>query len=61
VDLQRMGKKPVLKVCMPSDLCGQECHKSRRLKIASCQRNFGILSILGFSCAILSTWEGMLG
>ncbi|KAJ5814483.1 hypothetical protein N7474_006260 [Penicillium riverlandense] len=35
--LQRMGKKPVLK------------------------RNFGILSILGFSCTILGTWEGLLG
>ncbi|KAJ5086877.1 amino acid permease [Penicillium alfredii] len=35
--LQRVGKKPVLK------------------------RNFGILSILGFSCTILGTWEGLLG
>ncbi|KAJ5098931.1 amino acid/polyamine transporter I [Penicillium argentinense] len=35
--LQRLGKKPVLK------------------------RNFGILSILGFSCTILGTWEGLLG
>lgn len=25
------------------------------------QRNFGILSILGFSCTILGTWEGLLG
>ncbi|KAJ5379215.1 amino acid permease [Penicillium cosmopolitanum] len=24
-------------------------------------RNFGILSILGFSCTILGTWEGLLG
>ncbi|KXG45519.1 Amino acid/polyamine transporter I [Penicillium griseofulvum] len=25
------------------------------------KRNFGILSILGFSCTILGTWEGLLG
>ncbi|KAJ6151137.1 hypothetical protein N7470_007731 [Penicillium chermesinum] len=37
IQLQRLGKKPVLK------------------------RNFGILSLLGFSCTILSTWEGLLG
>ncbi|KUL84393.1 hypothetical protein ZTR_08828 [Talaromyces verruculosus] len=36
-NLQRMGKKPVLK------------------------RNFSVLSILGFSCTMLGTWEGVLG
>ncbi|RAO68089.1 uncharacterized protein BHQ10_004101 [Talaromyces amestolkiae] len=36
-NLQRMGKKPVLK------------------------RNFNVLSILGFSCTMLGTWEGVLG
>ncbi|KAJ5113581.1 amino acid/polyamine transporter I [Penicillium angulare] len=36
LQLQRLGKKPVLK------------------------RNFGILSLLGFSCTILATWEGLL-
>ncbi|KAJ5740750.1 amino acid/polyamine transporter I [Penicillium malachiteum] len=36
IQLQRLGKKPVLK------------------------RNFGILSLLGFSCTILATWEGLL-
>ncbi|KAJ5137874.1 amino acid transporter [Penicillium atrosanguineum] len=36
IQLQRLGKKPVLK------------------------RNFGVLSILGLSCTILATWEGLL-
>ncbi|KAJ5914919.1 amino acid permease [Penicillium tannophilum] len=25
------------------------------------KRNFGILSIFGFSCTLLGTWEGLLG
>ncbi|KAJ5156423.1 hypothetical protein N7492_009226 [Penicillium capsulatum] len=36
-------------------------HLQRMGKKPVLKRNFGILSILGFSCTILGTWEGMLG
>ncbi|KAJ5860478.1 amino acid/polyamine transporter I [Penicillium soppii] len=37
IQLERLGKKPVLK------------------------RNFGIWAVLGLSCTVLGTWEGLLG
>lgn len=40
---------------------GHNDHQVRILELTSYQRNFGILSILGFSCTILGTWEGLLG
>ncbi|KAJ5464493.1 uncharacterized protein N7458_000179 [Penicillium daleae] len=36
-------------------------HLRRMGKKPVLKRNFGILSILGFSCTVLGTWEGMLG
>ncbi|KAJ5211544.1 uncharacterized protein N7498_003190 [Penicillium cinerascens] len=36
-------------------------HLQRMGKKPVLKRNFGILSILGFSCTILGTWEGLLG
>lgn len=56
LQLQRLGKKPVLKVC---DRVGDQ--SANLITKHSLQRNFGILSILGFSCTILGTWEGLLG
>lgn len=65
--LQRIGKKPVLKVqSIPPAQEGEEKHRGRRivwpdlLTSAPPQRNFGLLSILGFSCTILGTWECLL-
>ncbi|KAJ5587744.1 uncharacterized protein N7459_003509 [Penicillium hispanicum] len=40
---------------------GDEITLQRLGKKPVLKRNFGILSILGFSCTILSTWEGLLG
>ncbi|KAJ6060988.1 hypothetical protein N7444_001684 [Penicillium canescens] len=58
--LRRMGKKPVLKVCAEVYPV-HDAMESKSLTFLSGQRNFGILSILGFSCTVLGTWEGMLG
>ncbi|KAJ5684640.1 uncharacterized protein N7477_000985 [Penicillium maclennaniae] len=49
IQLQRLGKRPVLK-----DL------KDYGADPGSYQRNSGVLSILGLSCTILATWEGLL-
>ncbi|CAI7583830.1 unnamed protein product [Penicillium glandicola] len=38
-----------------------DVHLQRMGKKPVLKRNFGILSILGFSCTILGTWEGLLG
>jgi hypothetical protein len=52
--LARLGKKAVLKV---SGI--QRCIKLHELT-QHLQRRFGFLSILGFSCTVLITWEGSL-
>ena len=53
--LTRLGKKPVLKVRVQATFA---------VAILKCaehpQRNFGFLSLLGFSCTVLVTWEGTL-
>ncbi|PQE07885.1 choline transport protein [Rutstroemia sp. NJR-2017a WRK4] len=55
-ELARVGKKQVLKVCM--------IIRERRVSIPNftflIQRNFGLVSMLGFSCTLLATWEGQL-
>lgn len=52
--LARMGKKSVLEVCaMPS-------RQWTQVGTDICQRRFGWVSILGFTCTILVTWEGAL-
>ena len=51
-DLARLGKTPVLKALIPS-ICVFWPNKFL-------QRNFGFMSILGFSCTVLITWEGLL-
>ncbi|KFY71997.1 hypothetical protein V499_07851 [Pseudogymnoascus sp. VKM F-103] len=38
-----------------------DAHLQRMGKKPVLKRNFGILSILGFSCTILGTWESLLG
>ncbi|RAQ41781.1 hypothetical protein AFGD_000810 [Aspergillus flavus] len=48
--LRPMGKKPVLQMQL-----------RQRTYIALYPRNLGILSIFGFSCTLLGTWEGLLG
>ena len=56
-ELARLGKKSVLKVrnmCMHFALPRQRCGANQT------QRNFGFMSFLGFSCAVLITWEGAL-
>ena len=52
LDLLRIGKRPVLKVCVTSG--------KRRATAYPLQRSFGFMSILGYSCTILITWEGVL-
>ena len=51
-DMARLGKTPVLKVLSTS------IGSSSALTML--QRNFGFMSILGFSCTVLITWEGFL-
>ena len=54
-DLARLGKKPVLKVS------SWPVFSELMLKLMLfMQRRFGFMSLLGFSCTILITWEGML-
>ena len=52
--LARLGKKQVLKVLQ----------KSLRIRTLSnidpLQRNFAFMSMLGFSCTMMQTWEGIL-
>jgi hypothetical protein len=54
--LERMGKKQVLRVCY--------CYRTIFMRfiqlLTDSQRNFGFLSILGFSCTILIAWEAVL-
>ena len=52
--LRRLGKKPVLKVSVGSRLL---LHRTR---ITCNQRRFGFVSILGFCCNILLSWETIL-
>lgn len=55
-DMARLGKSPVLKVKRP--LSPQAILFVLLLMIG--QRNFGFMSILGFSCTVVITWEGFL-
>lgn len=57
VVLQRLGKKPVLKVCVH---CVIASKNRTNTDVELRQRNFGVLSVLGLSCTILGTWEGLL-
>jgi hypothetical protein len=56
-DLARLGKNPVLKVGIFNCLAEQREIDSRCLFF---QRQFGFISMLGFACVVLSTWEGVL-
>ena len=53
--LTRLGKKPVLKVRASAILADAIPENAEHP-----QRNFGFLSLLGFSCTVLVTWEGTL-
>lgn len=54
-DLTRTGKKPVLKVGDNSpDILAPPIFVNLRIQ----KRNFGFMSTLGFSCLVLSTWQG---
>jgi hypothetical protein len=57
VVLQRLGKKPVLKVCVHCVITSKNWTNT---EVELRQRNFGVLSVLGLSCTILGTWEGLL-
>ena len=52
-DLLRLGKKQVLKAWVSN---------VRMIKTLAYhkQRNFGFMSMLGFSCTVLVTWEAVL-
>ena len=53
-ELERTGKKPVLKVCDPYQLLTSLLlHLLIRMK-----RNFGFMSILSLNCLVLGTWVG---
>jgi hypothetical protein len=52
-NLARMGKRPVLKVNDFWDALFL-------IRVNAKQRNFGLMSMLGFSCTILITWEGIV-
>ena len=52
--LARLGKKSVLEVTQCARL------RLRQLSTDEEQRRFGFISILGFTCTILITWEGSL-
>ena len=74
--LIRLGKEPVLKVCTQAFIIPLLSVQaviilfpgfSRKLMFLGLsfqadgpQRNFGFLSLLGFSCTVLVTWEGTL-
>ena len=52
--LARLGKKQVLKVF-------STCARPRVIStIDTLQRNFAFMSMLGFSCTMMQTWEGIL-
>lgn len=50
--LLRLGKKQVLKV---GDLS-----YAQKLSTKLGQRNFGLVSMTGFACSLMSTWEGAI-
>ena len=52
-ELARLGKKQVLKV-------RAQILTSIPQKLTYGQRNFGFMSMLGFSCTTMVTWEGIL-
>lgn len=56
--LARLGKKAVLKVCMEYRLSLEKRPNTQLIDVT--QRRFGFLSILGFSCTVLITWEASL-
>ena len=60
-ELQRLGKKQVLKVSFRV-LRWSTTRSLLAVKLTwlPFKRNFGFLSILGFSCTVLITWEGSL-
>lgn len=53
--LARLGKKPILKVCLRLSSILPKGFQAHDL-----QRRFSFLSILGFTCTILVTWEAEL-
>jgi choline transport protein len=53
-EMKFYGKKSQLKVRIPNDPA-PECVETDEE-----QRRFGFLSIVGFSCSLLATWEVML-
>ncbi len=54
-DLMRLGKKPVLRVRLALAV-----KFLRRLMCSICSVTFGFMSMLGFSCTVLTTWEAIL-
>lgn len=56
-DLIRLGKKPVLRVGLDSRISRQVVMKT---DVFYLKRNFGFMSMLGFSCTVLTTWEATL-
>ncbi|KAE8153182.1 amino acid/polyamine transporter I [Aspergillus avenaceus] len=62
--MERYGLKRPLpaslhEVTDPSQGGGDDANLARMGKKAVLRRNFGLMSILGFSCTILITWEGI--
>jgi choline transport protein len=53
-ELANLGKKPVLRVCITSLLLG-----SLEAFDLQLQRNFSLIAILGLSCTLMVTWEGL--
>ena len=53
--LARLGKKPVLKVCPRNCSVVFQGYESD-----AAQRRFSFMSMLGFTCTILITWEAEL-
>ena len=51
-ELAALGKKQQLRVC------GSLCMRFSVLTMQ--QRNFSFAGILGFSCILMATWEGLL-
>lgn len=56
VDMARLGKKQVLKV---RPCIAKPCIDVSVLTYGY-QRNFGFMSMLGFSCTMMVTWEAIL-
>jgi hypothetical protein len=53
-DLARLGRNPVLKVCIFNCIAEQREIDSHFLFF---QKQFGFISMLGFACVVLSTLE----